>query len=501
MKKNIFKKIILAVVAIVLVFLPYGIFTLYATRQPHVYSQTYYAALVDKVNLLEKNKNRKKIILIGGSNVAFGFNSKLIEEEFNDYKVINFGLYAALGTKIMLDLSLDYIGEGDLVFVIPEADEQSLSLYFDSLSTLKATEDKTELINKLPEENKENIKNNYFSFVKERSQYSQIINPGETVYRRNNFNEYMDIEYLERDNLGQVVTDEFGHPISLRTKNIMKGNHFITPTIEFSTLGKNNNFYNYLNEYSNKVKKRGGECYFSFCPVNELAVQSTEEQIDNYYWLTRQKINFKCIGHPEEYLIDPHYFYDTNFHLNDAGSIYRTYLFISDLLRDVFSISKQPSFEIPDLPEYPTINPAEEEDSESAKYFNMEEIDGGYYIESVKSEYSNLASMDLPSIYNKKYVVGIREKAFVNSSLQQITIPESYAVFDNGCFDDCLSLTKVFLQQLSPSKLIVDFTGGLINSVNAQFKFYIPNKAITAYKTDYNWQFYSSYFVGYDYEA
>ena len=82
MKKNIFKKIILAVVAIVLVFLPYGIFTLYATRQPHVYSQTYYAALVDKVNLLEKNKNQKKIILIGGSTVAFGFNSKFIEDEY-----------------------------------------------------------------------------------------------------------------------------------------------------------------------------------------------------------------------------------------------------------------------------------------------------------------------------------------------------------------------------------------------------------------------------------
>ena len=118
MKKTV-TKLLLFVLALSLIITPFFVFYKINYNKPHIYSKTYYAALVDKVNLLEKNKNNRKIILIGGSNVAFGFNSKILEEEFPKYKVINFGLYAALGTKLMIDLSKEYINQGDLVFVIP----------------------------------------------------------------------------------------------------------------------------------------------------------------------------------------------------------------------------------------------------------------------------------------------------------------------------------------------------------------------------------------------
>ena len=177
---------------------PFGVFVLYGSNQPHIYSKTYYAALVDKVNYLESVKTEKKIILVGGSNVAFGFNSELLENEFPEYKVVNFGLYAMLGTKIMMDLALDYINDGDLVFVIPEINSQSTSLYFNAESTLKALEDDMNIIKKLPKDNRDAVIGSYFDFVKERKKIKEVIIP-KGVYQRDNFNQYGDVFYEEVD--------------------------------------------------------------------------------------------------------------------------------------------------------------------------------------------------------------------------------------------------------------------------------------------------------------
>ena len=70
---------------------------------PPQYSETYLGELAAKYERL-KDTDGAKIILIGGSNLAFGADSATIEEYMN-MPVVNFGLYATLGTKLMLDLS------------------------------------------------------------------------------------------------------------------------------------------------------------------------------------------------------------------------------------------------------------------------------------------------------------------------------------------------------------------------------------------------------------
>ena len=49
-------------------------------------------------------------------------------EEMIGMPVVNFGLYATLGTKLMLDLSLGAIKKGDVVVIAPETDPQTYSL-------------------------------------------------------------------------------------------------------------------------------------------------------------------------------------------------------------------------------------------------------------------------------------------------------------------------------------------------------------------------------------
>ena len=79
------------------------------------YEDSYNAALVDKVARL-KSINEPKIVLIGNSNVAFGYDSKLIEEA-TGMPVVNMGLHGGLGNKFHDDM-MDYnVTPGDIYVI------------------------------------------------------------------------------------------------------------------------------------------------------------------------------------------------------------------------------------------------------------------------------------------------------------------------------------------------------------------------------------------------
>ena len=96
---------------------------------PACFSDTFMGELPEKVRLLDETEGRR-IIVIGGSAAAFGIDSEIIRQEMEDYNVVNFGMYAGLGTKAMLNLSRKSIRRGDIVIVMPEQQEQSLTDYF-----------------------------------------------------------------------------------------------------------------------------------------------------------------------------------------------------------------------------------------------------------------------------------------------------------------------------------------------------------------------------------
>ena len=105
---------------------------------PKVYGESYYAALPDKVALLEQTEGPKTVV-IGGSGVAFTIDPVLLSEKTGQ-PCVNFGLYAAFGTGYMLELAEPYIGEGDTVVICPELDEQTCSTYFGADAALQASE-------------------------------------------------------------------------------------------------------------------------------------------------------------------------------------------------------------------------------------------------------------------------------------------------------------------------------------------------------------------------
>ena len=104
MKKFLIKFLILLLIVITPIA---GFFVYGECIQEDVYQDTYYAELKDKVDRLSSREN-KKIVFIGGSSLIFGLRSEEIEKA-TGYDVVDFGLYASLGTPLMMKLAEDYI--------------------------------------------------------------------------------------------------------------------------------------------------------------------------------------------------------------------------------------------------------------------------------------------------------------------------------------------------------------------------------------------------------
>ena len=133
---------------------------------PRQFDDTYYGELREMYQNLSATEGNK-IVSVGTSSVAFGVDSALLTQELNrcglDYTVCNFGLYGTLGTKVMLDLSLDQIEEGDIVILSPELDGQVMSLYFSGSEVWYAIENDLDMFCKIPD--KGNLMGSYPGYI------------------------------------------------------------------------------------------------------------------------------------------------------------------------------------------------------------------------------------------------------------------------------------------------------------------------------------------------
>lgn len=73
----------------------------------------YLLAYADKMKRLQAT-SPPRIVIIGGSNTAFGIDSRLIAQA-TSMEVVNMGLHAGIGIRFSLDESLPYIKPGDIV--------------------------------------------------------------------------------------------------------------------------------------------------------------------------------------------------------------------------------------------------------------------------------------------------------------------------------------------------------------------------------------------------
>ncbi|HEY9785398.1 MAG TPA: hypothetical protein V6D17_08355 [Candidatus Obscuribacterales bacterium] len=97
-------------------------FALFVCLPPHQGPDSYMAAINDKDAAL-RHAVSPKLVLVGGSNLAFGMDSQSLQRQLPVAEVVNMGLHAGFGLDYMLKEVAPHIRAGDVVVIVPEYEQ------------------------------------------------------------------------------------------------------------------------------------------------------------------------------------------------------------------------------------------------------------------------------------------------------------------------------------------------------------------------------------------
>lgn len=457
-----------AILSAALLLSPFAAMAAVTFGAPMQYDDTFLGELKDKHHRLSTVKE-EKIVLIGGSSLAFGMDSALLEQ-YTGMPVVNYGLYATLGTKAMLDMSRSHIGRGDIVVICPETDEQTYSLYYNAHSVWQALDSDITMFRDVGKSNFGKLMAALPAFAEEKLNFIRMdTKPAPSgIYAEASFNAYGDISVE-------------------RKYNEMPTNYDPSMVINLTADLLDEDFLEYLNEYAEDCRQKGAKVYFSFPPMNADAVVSDTEQTEIFYRTLGESLDFPVISDVYDYILPSAYFYDTNFHLNSRGALLRTSLLADDLLR-IMGVTTR----VETVKYSAPIRPVDYFDlkldgDENAKYFTYTEIDGGLAIAGLSDEGKAQTTLQIPRGNDNKAILMLGDNAFAGAAgLEKIIIGE-YAVVRSisvDAFAGCPSLRQIELH-LAPSDLPVDST--VLTRLPEGCYIYIPRNMYGEYATDYFW--------------
>ncbi len=450
---------------------------------PSYYADTYYAQLTAQYEKLETTQG-KRVVVLGGSNVAFGVDSAQMEQILRqcgyDYTVCNFGLYGAVGTSAMLSLSQRLIREGDVVVLAIEPASETFSSYFGATAMLKCAEDTPKILLHLNQSQRTAVVGNYLSYLQERVQIYRtgLLPQPEGVYAKASFDDNGDMRYE-------------------RAGNAMLLGYDSAQSIELAGVELEKAFVQQLNDYIQEAEKRGARVVMSFSPMNRGALtDDSQEAVYHYFTKLQTQIHCPIISDPNDYILDSGWFYDSNFHLNTAGMAVRTYQLSCDLLNDLGYYEDVP-FKMPQLPD--PIAQVEENGTDGGMFTYESLGETGLLVSGLTEQGMQEPVLVVPSSYNGKPVVGLTQTAFAeNTYLQELTLPATVESIPDGAFAGCVSLTRLNLlhQETTPS-----VGEGLLERA-AQLKIYVPQSAYHLYRDGAGcaanlWQRYLKYITAY----
>ena len=475
MKKAVIKTI---VVILMVIAIPLSMLIM-AFSLPAQFSYTYYGALPKMYQRL-KAAEGKKIVIIGCSGVAFGVNTELLQEQFNEYMVCPFGLYGAIGTKAMMELSKVNIEEGNIVILAPELGEQSLSTYFNGEHVYMGADGYPEMLSHVAWEDIGSMIEAMPSYLSKKFEYWQAGEPPKPtgVYTASSFNENCNMVYD-------------------RPCNIMEGGYDKGELPSYDTNIIKPAFLDYVNEYNEYVTKRGATLVYAFTPVNAASIplDTTQEDVDVFYNYLTANLNFPILGNPHDYIMDCEWFYDSNVHCNTTGAVVYTRQLTKDL--KVYLGDTTPTkIEIPEKPALPDENETMGGENKDAQYFIYEETKNGVQIIGLTEEGAKQTALILPTTYNDMQVTGFLATTFAgNSVIEEIRLQRNIRSIENGSFSGCTNLKGLYLAKgETPSRCKVN-TGFLEGA--ERLKIYVEKDKLVDYINDYFWSRYAANIVGY----
>ena len=296
---------------------------------PHHPKDGYMASTIDKHHLIDSEK-RPKIVLVGGSNLAFGTDSNFLEIRTGT-PVVNMGIHAGLGLKFMLDEVKTKLNQGDVVLIVPEFEQfngmaqgrllqhlQVLTVAPSLLSESANFERALAFAPELPGYLKRKLilyKAQLGSCIKktvrrgkcEHEHLQTFNNPAFPPYSRNSFNAKGDvIAHLTMPPPG--IADGLTIPKRADEKSV-----------------------EILNSFHHYCLSKGVKTFICYASVPKSYFEKNAESAQQLALYVKKNIAIPAIASPRRYVLPDDCFFDTCYHLTKKGISYRMPLLAQDL--------------------------------------------------------------------------------------------------------------------------------------------------------------------------
>jgi hypothetical protein len=291
-----------------------------------------YAAVIQLAKLQEPAP--KKIVLVGGSNLAFGIDSPSIEAA-TGCPVANMGINGYLGVRYMLRQAESNVHDGDIVVLAFEYDSFFKSV--DGTST-----DQLVVVKAAPQTL------DYYTWRQKLAMAGAIPHVAQMKLLRL---------------LGQVydgITDPAAEPSIMRDIETVKG---VTPNgdlvshlgvawpydledgLDATALPVDPEIFDLLQDFATRMQARGVHVLMSYSPALRSYYDRHQASLDHLQELVAEHPPLAAPSPPNTYVYDQNMFFDTVYHLNADGRPVRTRQLIQDLqtqFKDDATCSVQP---------------------------------------------------------------------------------------------------------------------------------------------------------------
>lgn len=468
---------------------------------PERFDEIYFGEMADKYERL-RTVEGEKVVIIGGSSVAFGVNSERMER-YLGRPVVNFGLYGPLGTTIMLDLTRGHIHEGDIVVIAAEPDHQTMSMTFNGEGFWQCCDSDFTMLFKLRGDKIGQMLGSFWIYAQKKLNFYRYgkAQPND-VYSHSSFNERGDMVFRRND---VDMDDWFDDEVLID----------LDPSII------DDEFIDYVNDYVAYCRRQGATVYWSYPPMNILAVQQDYEERLVYATYLREHLDCEVISNLDDYILWPGYFYDTNYHVNTRGMSVHTANLTQDLVNMIgggervdmtldapltrpSGTSLEPSYDPSGEPSgdppaqtgeeteetteavEATPVPVENGSSADAAYFLTEICDTGLRITGVTEEGKARKELEVPWEIGGTTVTELGEGSFDGcAKLTTITIQSNITRIVMGAFDGAPALTGIYIDAEGQNVLIPG--KDLFDNVPTRCKVYVSRQHYGSFIADYFW--------------
>ena len=293
------------------------------------------AAFEDKIELLE-NHDEPHLIIVGGSNIIFGIDSEILEEEIG-LPTINAGLHAGLGLQFFLDIAEEYARPGDVIILVPEYPLLSSRLY-------PSDQCSQELIRQSRTGWQHLLKNPGFDlkkFIDERglAEFAYRMQTGFKYYsadwcRKHRENAMLPGAYsrLNFNDNGDFI-GHHGQPQADDLRDIHRRYYFFPSYYAETTAA--------INECARACEAKGAKMYFAYSPIPHSVYDRSEDSVNRAHRYLTENLEIPILHGPRKILYPESCFYDTSCHLNESTKQERTRIVASELKRRFAVIARR----------------------------------------------------------------------------------------------------------------------------------------------------------------